>query len=644
MRRPPLPTSLRAAVALLCSAAMLAAQQDIAPVRPTNTVFLRPYEGPYIPPARVQNSLRLARLIHAGVLYLTAHDALALALDNNIDLEVARYNPISAEWALERSLAGGALPGIPSQASSVGTVANGQGVSGSQAAAGVTTGFAGVTGGNAGQATIAEIGPIAQVFDPNITESSLWSHQTAPQQNATQSITPILISGIRSYSGSYNQGFNVGGNVSIVYGDSWLQENAYSDLLNPSSAPSLNVNWQQNLLNGFGIAVNERTINVSRLNIKAAQLNFKTQVINTVASVLNSYYLLVADYEDLHAKTEALTLAQRLDREARVRLENGTMSNLDVTTAEAAQASAESDLTVSQTTLLQQEVALKNILSRNGLADRAFAEARIVPVDHIVVPDESPLSNIDQMVKTGLDNRPDLASERLGITSSEVSALGTKNGVLPTLSTTIAAIDNGLAGNPRTATTREGTEAANPYFGGNIGWGLQQVLAHDFPTYQGFARLSAALRNQVASADQMIDQLSLRQSQVNLDKDLNAVAVSVSNYSVAMRQAQARYRAAAANRVLEQQLLDAEEKRLANGLSTTSLVIQQQRDLATAQSAEIAAEVAYSNVRIALDQTLGTTLEVNHITVEQARDGSVPDGPAPTPDPADIGAKPGRKN
>lgn len=642
MTRPAMRTPLRAAVALLCSVAILAAQQEIDPVRPTNLVLLRPYEGPFIPPARLQNSQRLARMIRAGVLYLTAHDALALALDNNIDLEVARYNPISAEWALERSLAGGALPGVPSAASQVGVVANGQGVSGSQAAAGVTTGFAGVTGGNAGQATISEIGPIAQVFDPNITESSLWSHQTAPQQNATQSITPILISGIRSYSGSYNQGFNVGGNVSIVYGDSWLKENAYSDLLNPSSAPSVNVNWQQNLLNGFGIAVNERTINVSRLNVRAAQFNFKTQVINTVTTVLNAYYLLVADYEDLHAKTEALTLAQRLDREARIRLENGVMSNLDVTTADAAQASAESDLTVSQTTLLQQEIQLKNILSRNGLADPLFAQARIVPVDRIIVPEESSMPSLDDMVKTGLEKRPDLASERLGITSSEVSALGTKNGVLPTLSTTIAAIDNGLAGNPRTATTRNGTEAANPYFGGNIGWGLAQVFQHDFPTYQGFARLSAALRNQVASADQMIDQLSLRQSQVNLDRDLNAVAVSASNYSVAMRQAQARYRAAAANRVLEQQLLDAEEKRLSNGLSTTSLVVQQQRDLATAESAEIAAEVAYSNARIALDQTLGTTLEVNHITVDQATNGSVPESPAPTPPASDMAPKPHR--
>jgi outer membrane protein TolC len=625
--------TVRAGLAGVCAASMLSAQQPppIEPVRPMTTIFRRPYTAPYVPPARFQNSARVRSLIRAGVLYLTVHDALALAIDNNISLESARYGPISAEWQLQRSLAGGALPGIPSAASQVGSVASGQGVSGSQAAAGVTTGFAGTGAGNAGQATIAEIGPVVQVLDPNITESNVWSHTTTPQQNATQSVTPVLISGTHSYSGSYNQGFLVGGNLSIVYTDSWLKENALSDLLNPSSAPSVNINWQQNLLQGFGIAVNERTINVSRLNVKAAQLNFRTQVINTVSSVLNLYYGLAAAYEDLKAKGEALELAQRLAREARIRYENGTMATLDVSTADSAQAAAESDLTVSATTLQQQELQLKNILSRTGLADPAFAEVRIVPVDHIVLPEKDELPSIDDMVKTALEKRPDLASERIGVQSAEISTLGTKKGVLPQSTATATWIDAGLAGAPKTAISRKGVTGPDPYFDGGIGTALGQVFRNDFPTQRLTVNFSPIIHNRQATADQAIDQLSLRQTQLNLDRDLNTVAVAVSNYAVAMRQALARYRAAVQNRILEQQLLEAEQKKLANGLSTASLVIQQQRDLATAQSTELAAQVAYGNAKIALDQALGTTLEEYHISVEDAAKGSVPETPAPAP-------------
>jgi outer membrane protein TolC len=122
-----------------------------------------------------------------------------------------------------------------------------------------------------------------------------------------------------------------------------------------------------------------------------------------------------------------------------------------------------------------------------------------------------------------------------------------------------------------------------------------------------------------------------------LNKDLNQAAVDISNYSVAMRQARGRYRAAVQTRILQQQLLDAEQKKLAGGASTPFNVVQQQRDLATAQSAEIAALVDFSNARLALDQTLGTTLEANHVALDDARAGRiqrVSSAPQAAPSPA----------
>jgi len=609
---------------VVCSVALLSAQDPtVEPVRPLAFVALRPYLAPEVPPVRLENSGRLGRLVRAGMLYLTVQDAIALALENNLDIEVARYNPILAEWQLERSRAGGALPGVPSSAAQAGNVANGQGVVGSQAAAGVNTGGNGGNATSATNATIAQIGPIAQTLDPVIQDSTVFSHRTTPESDTVQSVLPVLISNTRNSSFTYQQGFLSGGNITVNYTDSYLNENAPTDVLNPSSAPSLTITFQQNLLRGFGVAVNSRTIRVSQINIKASALNFKTQVSNTVNQVLNLYYALSAGYEDIKAKSNAIEVAEQFYKNSGIQERAGTLARLDVTTAESQLASAEYDLVNSQTNLRQQELQLKNLLSRKGIADPLLASVQVVPLDRIAVPENDETSPLRDLLQTALAKRSDLAAERLGITSGEISALGTRNGILPLLVGIATESAAGLAGQPRTVVSRLGVETANPYFDGGIGTAVSQVLRRNFPTNRAAVYFQSPLRNDQAQADYAIDQLQLRQSQIQLSKDLNQVAVDVSNYLVAMRQARGRYRAAVQTRILQEQLLDAEQKKLAGGASTPFNVVQQQRDLVVGQSAEIAALVDFSNARVALDQTLGTTLEVNHILIEEARDGKV---------------------
>ena len=614
----------RIALSLVCSLSLLCAQEPtIQPVRPSAFVAVRPYLAPDVPPVRLENSGRLGRLVRAGMLYLTVQDAVALALENSLDIEVARYNPIIAEWQLERSRAGGALPGVPSGAAQAGNVANGQGVVGSQAAAGVSTGGNGTNGASATNATIAQIGPIAQTLDPVIQESTVFSHQTAPQADTIQSVLPVLISNTRNSSFSYQEGFLIGGNITATYRDSYLNENAPTDVLNPSSAPSLSLTYQQNLLRGFGVAVNARTIRVSQINVTASALNFKTQVSNTVNQVLNLYYALSAGYEDIKAKLNAVEVAQKFYENSGIQERAGTLARLDVTTAESQLATAQYDLVNSQTNLGQQELQLKNLLSRQGIADPLLASVQIVPLDRIAVPDTDEFPPLSSLLKTALANRSDLAAERLGITSGEISALGTRNGILPLLLGIATESAAGLAGQPKTVRSSFGVETANPYFDGGIGTALDQVLRRNFPTNRVAAVFQTPIRNDQAQADYAIDQLQLRQSQIQLSKDLNQVAVDVSNYLVAMRQARGRYRAALQTRILQEKLLDAEQKKLAGGASTPFNVVQQQRDLVTAQSAEIAALVDFSNARVALDQTLGNTLEANHVSIEDAQAGKV---------------------
>ncbi len=619
---------LQTGLCIACSLGLLAAQgptpqPSIDPVRPSAFVAVRPYLAPSIPPVRLANSGRLGNLVRAGMLYLTVQDAIALALENNLDIEVARYNPILADWQLERSHAGGALPGVPSSAAQAGNVASGQGVAGSQAAAGVNIGGSAANGPSATNATIAQIGPISQTLDPTIQENTVFSHQTAPQANATQTVLTDLISNTRSSSLSYQQGFTIGGNVTASYRDSYLNENAPTDVLNPSSAPSLTVTFQQYLLRGFGVGVNARTIRVSQLNVKASEQNFKTQVSSTVNQVLNLYYALSALHEDIKAKSNAVEVAQKFYENSGIQERAGTLARLDVITAQSQLASAQYDLVNSQTNLQQQELQLKNLLSRTGIADPLLADVQIVPLDRIAVPENDDLPPLKDMLETALAHRSDLAAERLGITSSETAALGTQNGILPLVLAIGSESAAGLSGAPRTAISSFGVETSNPYFDGGVGTALSQVLRRNFPTNRAAGVFQTPLRNDQAQADFAIDQLQLRQSQIQLNKDLNQVAVDISNYSVALRQARGRYRAAVQTRILQQQLLDAEQKKLAGGASTPFNVVQQERDLTTAQSSEIGALVDFSNARLALDQTLGTTLEVNHVALEDARAGKV---------------------
>jgi len=596
----------------------------IEPVRPTAPILWRPYEAVTVPPSRLANSDRMKLLIRAGKLYLTAHDAIALALENNIDIENARYNASLMSWNVERAEAGGALPGVPSASSQTSSIQNGQGVLGSQQAAGVN--IAGSRGGSSGttNAQVSQVGPVTANLDPSIQESTSFIHRTSPQPNSVQSVTSVLVQGARNYSASYQEGFLTGGSVTVTYADHYLNENAPTDTLNPSVAPTLSISVQQNLLQGLGIAVNARNITVAKANLQDSDLNFKTQVTRTVVSVLNSYYGLVGDYDDLMAKQGALETAARFYDESKKRLDLGALAQLDVTTAQNQVATAQQAVATSQASRRQQELQLKNMISRTGIGDPIIADVEIIPVDHLVIPATDDIPPIKDLVKQALANRSDLVVERGNLNTQEISNLGTINGLLPTAQVFATQSNAGLAGTPRVVRGGPtGSYTADPYIVGGIGTALGQVFRHNYPTESIGVFGQFQIYDRQAQADYAIDQLSFRQQQLVTAKDMNQAQVDVTNSVVALRQSRARYDAAVQSRILEQQLADAEEKKFNLGASTPYDVIVQQRDLATAQSAELASLVTYQSARTNLDQTIGATLEVNHVSLTEAEMGKV---------------------
>lgn len=607
-------------VAWMCLISQLRAQEPLALEKPAVPGFVRPYVGPVTPPARLKNSDRLHSLIRAGKLYLTVQDAIALAIENNLDLEVDRYGPITAESQLERMHGGGPLKGIQGGNSVVNQVTSGLGVAGSELAAGLLSNNGGTGSGSAGGATVSQIGPVTPNLDPVLQSSVAFAHQSQPQANQILSQTTALVSTQRFYDNVVQQGLITGGYVQAAFNESYLKQNAPSDILNPAVSPVGQVFFRHPLLQGFGKGVNSRYIRVAEKQIGLAQETFRSQLLNLVASVLNLYWDLAGDIQDLKARQQSYDLAQKFFQDTKREIELSATARVESFRAEAEMKTRQRELAISQATVRQQEMLLKSALSRNGLEDPLIDAAEVIPLDHIEVPKDEELPPLRQLVASALLKRPDMVMTKISDETSEISALGTANGLLPNVGVIAATSAQGLAGTP---TPQPPGQGALPYFSGGFGNGVAQVFRRNFPSERAATYFVGTFRNQQAQGDYGIDQLQLKQGDLIERRNQNQLVVDVSNYVIALRQARARYSAAVDTRVLQEQLLEKEQRKFSLGGSTRADVLAVQRSLATARVDEVVALTAYSHARVSLDQVLGETLEKNNVSLREALEGRV---------------------
>jgi outer membrane protein TolC len=350
-----------------------------------------------------------------------------------------------------------------------------------------------------------------------------------------------------------------------------------------------------------------------------SDLGFRTTVLRTVATVLNNYWALVGDYEDLKAKQDALDTAQRFVDENQKRVDLGALAPIDLITSKTQLATSRLDVVTSQTSLAQDELQLKNLISRIGTADPVLDGVSVVPTGTITMSGADETPSVKDLVAKAFANRSDLASDQANLKNTEISNIGTTNGLLPSVQGFAQLSNSGLAGAAHTVAG----QAPNSYLVGGAGTSLRQVFGRDYPTDVVGVAANVSVHNRQAQADHGIDQLSLRQSQLTATGTRNQVEVDVTNSVVALRQARARYDAAHANLQLQQELLDGEQKKFALGESTSFNVIQQQRDLATAKASELGALVTYQSARISLDSITGTIIEASGVTLSEAKTGHV---------------------
>jgi outer membrane protein len=607
-----------------------------------------PYRANQVSGASFANSARTYALIKAGNMYLSLQDAIALALENNLDIQVQRYNPMIAGTELKRAKGGGLLRGLDYNIRELPQGVGGPGgpllttLGASASLSQVSAASADLAVINQQQTSLSvqsaipySSGSPIPAYDPFLNLAINANHTSTPQTSPFTTGTYNLLQNQVSGDGSYGQGFSTGTRFNLSYVADRYNTGSLRADYNPYTTASLGLTITQPLLQGFGIDVNRRFIRIAANEEKIANLVFNQQLITTVSSVIRLYWDLVSLRGDVRVKEQELETAQKLYDDNKQQVDVGTLAPLQLKQAAAEVARAKQDLINSQSLVDQQEIILKNVLTRTGAGDPSLDSVQIIPLDHITVPKSDNLPPVGALVAEALKSRPDLAQAQIEITSAGISLRGSKNELLPQLNVVAGATNNALAGSinpvPPLGSAPGTPRTPDPFLLGGAGAVLSQIFQRNFPDYGIGFQLNIPLRNRVAQADVARDQLQLRQSEVRLKQAQNQVRVEVQNALVTLRRARASYDAAVETRQLQQEALEAEQQRFSVGQSTSFFVIQYERDLAQARSTEVIAMGDYAKAKAALDRALGTTLTSNNISLSEARAGIVLRPPNPIP-------------
>jgi outer membrane protein len=593
--------------------------------------FLAPYKQQSIPPIMLENSLRIRDLIHDGKLELSMADALALAIENNLDISVQRQIFPMSQTDVLRTEAGSAARGFSGATIPLGLSAGALGVGVSTAVAGGGVGNAGGITGGGGAVNIPPVG----TFDPTINYNFSWDRTSSPLNTTVVAGVPAVTGYSTSYSGSYTQLMPSGTSYFVSLNGLRSSSTQQNLLFNPVVATRMSMGFNQPLLSGRGLRPNERFLLVARNNEEISGDIFRTQVTQTIAQVEDAYWDMAQFQENVKVAEQSLAAAQRLYEDNKKRLEIGTLAALDVVSAESAVAASERDLVVTRTNLQIQEIQLKNILSKQ--IDPDLEAAQIVTTDPLPEPRDSDIPAQQQALAEAYRNRPDLHIAETNVRNEEISTRYTANNLLPTGNVFGQYAGAGLQGN---CSVRGNTTCSTPGNTTNrlpqgtvvpagVSDSLTQTIRGAFPEYSVGFSLIIPIRNRTAQADNLRAQLETQQTQIGLQRLRNQVELTVRQAMIGLVQGKAQVEAAQQAVRLAQQTLDAEQKRLADGASTFYNVILRQRDLTTAQYAEVQAVDAYAKALVAMDQARGAMLERNGITFDEALSGTISKMPAP---------------
>ena len=594
---------------------------------------LAPYKATNVDPPRLGNTPRLDQLLRDGKIYLSLSDAVTLALENNYDIAIARINLDIADTDILRAKAGSSLRGV-----STGLVQNTLGGTTQTILTGGGPGAtsAGAGGGGAGVNGLVLStqggGPTPEFRDPVVTGTLEYEAQTAPQLNTLFSggLT-TLNTNTATYNFNYTQGFLTGTQLNVGFNNTRVTTNNPFSNYSPSLNTSFRATATQHLLQGFGPGVNGRFVVQAKNTRRITDSSFRQQLLYTVNQVEAIYWALVSAYEDEQAKERALAQSTQLTADNRKQLEIGTLAPLDVVNSDSAVATDKQSLVASKTNLEYQQVLMKQAIARN-LNDPQLANAPVIPTDRIsldrLAEEDMPT---EDLVKEAFANNPQIEQGILILKNNEITIKAFKNGLLPTVDAFAFYGGSALGGaqNPDAVDFNSTNPPPNNRFPPGTFPSVdyvdvfQNTFNNNAPDKGVGVNINITLRNRTAQADQARSQMEYRQTEMRLQQLYTQIRIQVTNQQYALTNDRAQVQAAQAARDYAVQSLDAEEKKYKLGASTTANVLQQQRNLATAENSQISATAAYAKDRALLRQLLANTLDTYGISIQSAATGAI---------------------
>jgi outer membrane protein TolC len=559
-----------------------------------------------VPQPVLTNAPTIQQLIQQGKLQLSMKDAIRLAVENNLDIDIQRYTT----WITDTNL------------------------------------------------LAARAGTLTR-FDPLVTSNLGWQRSSSPVSNpflsgtGTTAITSLTDVNSQANFG-YTQGFRSGTTFNLAFDNLRQSTTSPSTFFNPAVTSSLSFGFQQNLLNGFGFLPNMRYIIEAKFNSRAARYNLANAVITVIANVETAYWNLVYAIENVKVQQTTVNWAKKNLEATKAQLRIGTLAQLDVVTAESELATNQQNLIVAETQAQTAQTTLLNLITRNPMA-AGLAHIDVVPTDSINTPPKVDIIPYRDAVQQAWQDRPDLRALELGVRVDNVEVKATRNALLPNLTLSGNYSTQGLAGNEKFTTSTPTAFGPNtespivnadgspvlingqPVYAGTptefatqvstLNAGLldawNTVINNNFPTYSFGLTLSLPIRNRSAQAANAKALLTQRQALVQVQALKNSIAAAVRNAQVGMQQGLARVQAAVEATRLAQESLDAEQKKFQLGVATDYDVILYARDLATAQGNEIQAKAALLEAVVTFNQSLGRTLRVDNISISDAATGHV---------------------
>ena len=582
------------------------------------------YRAAHVPPPNLANSPRIDTLVKNGILQLSLKDAIALALEDNLDLAIARYNIPIAKADVLRTQAGGIFLGV-----NTGVVQNtpGGGVGGfgsgsTGAGAGGTSGGAGGAGAGASGLVQSTLGTGSAVssYDPDITGSIGYQNSTSPLANLSIYGVPTLITGDFSGNLNYSQAFATGTSIAVGFNSDRITSNSPFTTLTPELDSSFEFQIRQHLLSGFGLGPNLRYLRIARNNQKISDQAFELQVVSTVTQIANIYWDLVAAYEDEQVKESSLDFANQTLDKGRKQLELQAIPALDVLKDEAEVANREQDLSIAKSTLQFQSLLIKNALTKN-LDDPTLEAMPVQPTDLATVDAATPspaAGATDDLVVQALAHRIELSESDIDLQNRKISRDAVRNSLLPQVDLIGQYGGTGLGGVNNPLSTVPST-APNGY-----GGAFTNTFNASAPNYYVGVNVNIPIRNRVAKSDQVRSELESRQAELHVQQERKQIRIEVRNAQYALDQALARVGAATQARDLQQRNFDISTKEQTLGAGSALQTLAARRDLALAESALVAARTAYQKAKVELDRSTGRTLDANAISIDAARSGTQP--------------------